>query len=91
MKRMKKKVSAMESYLENYLEKERQSASREDQLRKQLFDMEEENVELREKLQCTEEELKRKNGTLRKNHLDVMEEQGRIFQRNHHSRELKVR
>lgn len=92
MKRMKQKVSAMEqSYLENYLEKERQSISREEQLRKELFNLEEENVELREKLQSTEEELKRKSEILRRNHLDAMEEQGRTFQRNHHGRELKVR
>ena len=91
MKRMKQKVSVMEqSYLENYLEKERQSMSREEQLRKELFSLEEENVELRGKLQSTEEELKRKSETLRRNHLDAMEEQGRIFQRNHHGRELKV-
>lgn len=80
-----------QSYLESYLEKERESMSREDLLRKQLFSLEEENHELREKLQAKENELKGKDEILRnKNPLDVMEEQGRLFQRNHRGREMKV-
>ena len=96
VKRLKRKMSDMEqSYLESYLEKEKEWSNREEQLRKELFRLEEQMYDMKEKVKEKDEEIKKLLGAsdtsnattlVKTNHLDaiVVEEKNRIFTRNHH-------
>uniref|UniRef100_A0A7M5URE0 Cyclic nucleotide-binding domain-containing protein n=3 Tax=Clytia hemisphaerica TaxID=252671 RepID=A0A7M5URE0_9CNID len=96
VKRLKRKMSDMEqSYLESYLAKEKEWSNRDEQLRKELFRLEEQMYDMKGKMKEKDEEINKllgasdtsnTNSLVKSNHLEAMvvEEKNRIFTRNHH-------
>jgi len=76
------RLSTLEqTYLENYLDTEKKSINREEDLKKRIFSLKEQLQEMKHTLKRKDEEIKVKDNLVRKQRFDGVDDRGQIPQR----------